>query len=187
MLTVMKTHRINILGASGSGASTTGRLLSAKLSVPYFDADDYFHAPSEPPFQRPHCPHERYSAITADLSRTESWVLSGGVVGWEPHPQLDFTLIVFLLVPTSIRIERLRSREYERFGDRVLQGGDMYEAHEAFIDWASRYDEGDINGKTLGRHEEYLAIQTCSVVELRGTQTPLQATKAILAKLRNTS
>ena len=63
----------------------------------------------------------------------------------------------------------------------------MYEAHEAFIDWASRYDEGDRDGKTLKLHEEYLAIQTCSVIELRGTQTPLQATKAILAELSNTS
>ena len=63
----------------------------------------------------------------------------------------------------------------------------MHEAHEAFIDWASRYDAGNIDGKTLGRHEEYLATQTCSVVELRGAQTPLQAMKSILAELRNRS
>ena len=182
----MRTHRISILGASGCGASTTGRLLSVELSVPYFDADDYFHAPSDPPFQKPHCPLERHAAITADLSSAKSWVLSGGVVGWERDPELEFTLIVFLWVPAPIRIERLRSRERERFGDRVLQGGDMYEAHEAFIDWASRYDKGDIDGKTLRRHEEYLAIQTCPVVELRGTQTLEQATRLILAELRNT-
>ena len=111
----MKTHRINVLGASGSGASTVGRALSAALSVPYFDSDDYFHEPGDPPYGSPRSPQVRHSLVMADLDRAKSWVLSGGVAGWVPYPQLDFTLIVFLGVPTPIRIERLRRRERERF------------------------------------------------------------------------
>ncbi len=123
--------------------------------------------------------------IVADLSPTESWVLSGGVAGWDPYPQLEFTLVVLLWVPTPIRIERLRRRERERFGDRVLKGGDMHESHEAFIEWASKYDVGDIEGKTLARHEAYLATQTCSVLELRDVFPKDQATDVILAALGN--
>ncbi len=163
-------HRINILGASGCGASSIGCALARVLSVPHFDCDDYFHAPTDPPFQVQRTPHERFDAIAADLSPTTSWVLSGGVAGWDPCPELEFTAIVFVTAPTSLRIERLRSREYERFGDRVRKGGDMHIAHSEFIEWASRYDEDDVEGKTLARHEAYLAKQTCPVFRMDGAQ-----------------
>lgn len=179
----MKKHRINVLGASGCGASTVGRALATALGVPFFDCDDYYHAASDPPFQNPRSPQERYALITADLDRTRSWVLSGGTAGWTPCPQLDFTLIVFLWAPTHVRIERLRRRERERFGKRVLEGGDMHETHEAFIEWASRYDQGDVEGKTLAQHEAYLAAQTCPVLEFRGAIPVGQITEQILTAL----
>ena len=183
----MHARRINLLGASGSGATTAGKALAAALSVPHFDSDDYYHEPTDPPFQRQRQPHERHDMIVADLSRTPSWVLSGGVVGWEPSPRLDFTLIVFLWVPAATRIERLRRREQERFGRRVLEGGDMHTNHEGFIDWASRYDQGDIEGKTLARHEAYLADQTCPVLQIRGSATTGQVVQTVLDSLRHES
>lgn len=163
----VQVGRIDILGASGSGATTVGRALATALGVPHFDSDDYYHAPSDPPFQRPRAADERHARITGDLSRAGSWVLSGGVAGWEPYPELGFTLIVFLWAPAAVRIERLRRRERERFGARVLPGGDMHAAHEEFIAWAARYDAGDVEGKTLARHEAYVAGQSCPVLEYR--------------------
>ena len=50
---------------------------------------------------------------------------------------------MFLYVDTNVRIKRLQQRERDRFGDRILIGGDMHAIHEEFIDWASRYDAGD--------------------------------------------
>ncbi len=143
--------------------------MATELSIPHFDCDDYYHAPTDPPFQVQHTAQQRFDAISADLSPMESWILSGGVAGWKPYPELDFTLIAFVTVHTPIRIERLRVREFERFGERIRKGGDMHDAHEEFIEWASRYDEGDIEGKTLARHEAYLANQTCQVVWIDGT------------------
>lgn len=176
----MATHRINILGASGSGASTVGRALAAALAVPHFDSDDYYHEPTDPPFQKQRAPQERCRIISADLGRQESWVLSGGVAGWDPYPQVDFTLIVFLWVPAPLRMERLRRRERERFGQRVLPGGDMHADHEAFVQWASRYDAGDVEGKTLARHEAYLADQRCPVHQIREARPPAEITAEIL-------
>lgn len=183
----MTGNRINILGASGCGASTVGRALAETLTVPHFDSDDFYHEPTDPPFQRQRSPQDRHALIMAKLADTSSWVLSGGVAGWVPYPRLDFTLMVFLWAPASIRIERLRRREQERFGERVLPGGDMHADHEAFIAWAWRYDEGDIEGKTLARHEAYLAAQSCPVLELRGEMTTAEAIGRILAKLDNES
>lgn len=177
------THRINVIGASGSGASTVGRSLAVALSVGYFDCDDYFHVPTDPPFQRQRTAAERHAAIMADLLTDESWVLGGGVAGWDPYPELQFTCIVFLYVPTSIRIPRLRERERLRFGDRIESGGDMNKTHEEFIAWASRYDVGDVEGKTLARHEAYLDTQTCPVVKLRGDDPLASLTADVLGAI----
>ena len=178
-------HRINILGASGCGASTIGRALAMELSIPHFDSDDYYHAPTDPPFQVQHSPQERHDAIIADLSPQGSWELSGGVAGWDPYPQLVFTMIVFVTTPTEIRIERLRAREYERFGDRIRRGGDMHAAHEEFIEWASRYDVGDVEGKTRQRHEAYLAEQTCPVVRIDGANPVKDSVQVICSAARS--
>lgn len=179
----MADQRINILGASGSGTSTTGQALAAALSLPYFDSDDYFHGPSDPPFQNPRSPQQRYDLITADLQPTTRWVLGGVVDAWKPYPQLEFTMIAFLWVPTSIRIERLRRREYQRFGQRILPGGDMHAAHEAFIAWAARYDIGGIEGRTLARHEAYLKAQACTVIEIREERSTTEIIAEIMASL----
>ena len=162
----MAETRINVIGASGSGTSTVGRSLASTLSIPHFESDDYYHAPSDPPFQNRRADTDRYELICRDLLSNQNWVLSGGVSEWSPV--VKFTCIVFLYVPTPVRMERLRRRESHRFGERILKGGDMYTIHEEFIDWASRYDAGDIDGKTLARHEAYLKDQDCKVLEFRG-------------------
>ena len=181
----MSDIRINIIGGSGSGTSTLGQSLAAELSVVHFECDDYFHAPSDPPFQSPRSPAERYELIRRDVRPDESWVLSGGIAGWSPQPQLAFTHVVFLYVATPVRIERLRRRERDRFGDRILDGGDMHANHEAFIDWASRYDAGDIEGKTLAVHEEYLTAQSCPVLKFHGEHTVSELTRSVITALRD--
>ena len=179
--------RINLIGASGSGTSTVGRSVASALSLPHFDSDDYYHAPSEPPFQNPRSAEERFELIRRDLSPDASWVLSGGIVGWSPLPHLEFTHVVFLYAPTAVRIKRLRLREQERFGNRILHGGDMYRTHEDFIAWASAYDAGGIEGKTLARHEAHLkALHGCQILEFRDVTTVGAVTEnVVLSVVRN--
>lgn len=157
--------RINILGASGSGATTAGRAVAA-LDVPYLDGDHYFHGLSDPPFSAPRSPADRYRMFMDDLGARPRWGLGGGVAGWDPFPELAFTRVVFLWVRP--RFARIRQRERARFGARILPGGGMETIHRDFVAWASRYDAGDVEGKTLARHEVFRARQRCPVVELRG-------------------
>lgn len=181
----MTNSRVNFLGASGVGTSTVGRLLADALRITHFEADDYYHGPSDPPFQNLRSPEERCELLTRDLGKCDGWVLSGGIVGWEPLPVIDLTFVVFLWVPTHIRIERLRRRERERFGTRIDLGGDMHETHEEFIDWASKYDTGNIEGKTLDLHEEHLQSLNCPVLRLRGDLPANENLSSILSFQRN--
>jgi len=65
-------------------------------------------------------------------------------------------LAIFIYTSADIRKERLKKREYERFGKRIREGGDMYGEHIKFIEWAMAYDAGDINMRSLKSHEEWL-------------------------------
>lgn len=49
----MKSRRIHLMGASGSGVTTIGRALAGRLALPHHDTDDYFWLPTVRPIGRP--------------------------------------------------------------------------------------------------------------------------------------
>src|SRR5262249_50471196 len=148
----MGDFRINIIGASGSGKTTLAKALAARLGIPHFDADDYYHFPTDPPFQKQRSPQERQSLVMRDLGPLPSWVLSGAVGAWEPEPILDYTHIFLLYLPPEVRLARLRQREQRLYGKRIEAGGDMEEDHKLFIQWTAGYDLGTSEGTNTLRH-----------------------------------
>ena len=85
------------------------------------------------------------------------------------HEYFDpfFKLVVHLQADAKIRESRVREREFERFGHRILEGGDMYGKHESFLRDLSGYDVG-IGGCTLQTHELWLKSLQCKVIKLDG-------------------
>ncbi|MDD5191449.1 MAG: shikimate kinase, partial [Dehalococcoidales bacterium] len=49
----MKEKRIHILGASGSGTTTLGRLLAKRLNIAHLDTDNYYWLKTEIPYTEP--------------------------------------------------------------------------------------------------------------------------------------
>jgi cytidylate kinase len=68
-----------------------------------------------------------------DVTTHATWMLSGSLCGWGDVAIPLFELVIFLAIPQAIRMERLRQREHQRFGERILPGGDMYEVSQAFL------------------------------------------------------
>ena len=106
-------NRIHILGASGSGTTTLGRVLAERLQCPHFDTDDYFWLPTDPPYTQKREITLRQEVLMDNLATHESWVLSGSLCGWGDVAIALFDLVIYLWVPCEIRLERLRHREYE--------------------------------------------------------------------------
>ncbi len=170
----MKTCRILITGASGAGVTSLGRALTDALAISHHDTDDYFWRPTNPPYREMRDVGDRLRLMREVFLDRSDWVLSGSLDGWgDPIiPHLD--AVVFLYVPTPIRLERLRVREARRLGaDAVSPGGSMYQQAEEFIEWASHYDDGSREGRNLGRHQAWLATLSCRVLRLDGDR-PLQ-------------
>ncbi len=134
-------NKIHILGASGAGTSTLGAALSKALPHTYLDTDDYFWI-NKFTEQRP--VPQRKEMLKSDLVKFEQWILSGAVCGWGNNFKNDFDLVVFLWIPEDIRLERLKVREYQRYGKDVLSGGSKYNQSKAFLEWASLYDHAGV-------------------------------------------
>jgi adenylate kinase family enzyme len=184
--------RVGITGAAGCAVTTLGAALAAQLGAVHIDTDDHYWMATDPPYQEKREVPERLARIAAEQARTGRWVLSGTLDRWAEPAIRDAELIVFLEVPTELRIERLRRRERARFGDMLLPGGAMHETHRAFIDWAAHYEDGTRPGRSRPRHEEWLAGLGTPVLRLDGTQ-PTDALVALVlgdsseARLANAS
>jgi adenylate kinase family enzyme len=164
-------QRIHILGASGSGTTTLGRALAAHLGYPHFDTDAYFWLPTDPPFTEQREQTERQRLLMDALTAHDAWVLSGSLCGWGDVAIPWFELVVFLWLPTDLRLERLRRREQERYGARIMPGGDMYASSQAFLAWAASYDEGGVDIRSRRRHEQWLGTLPCPIVCFEGEYT----------------
>ena len=160
--------KVNIVGASGSGVTTLGERLSHELSLPYFDSDYYYWEPSDPPFTLRREPAKRNAMLQQDIAQHKDWLLGGSFLSWGNEWLTAFDLVIFLWTPPAIRIERLKERELQRYGDVIYTDAERNILFNEFIDWASGYDSGIARGRTLQAHEDWLKKLSCPVVEIRG-------------------
>ena len=168
--------RVLITGASGSGTTTLGKTLAQICHAQFFDSDDYFWVPSDPPYQEQVSREERLTQILKELGACQKAVVSGSVMGWGEPLESSFSLVVFLQVPTHIRLERIKIRELARFG----------KINPAFLEWAAQYDEGPPEGRSLVKHNAWLNKLHCPVVRLVGKLSQSEQLELIAKAVPNT-
>ncbi|MGU3577283.1 adenylate kinase, partial [Brucellaceae bacterium C25G] len=151
--------------------------------IQHIDVDDYYWLPTDPPFTIKRPPEDRVKLIQESLGN-DGWVLTGSFDGWGDVLIHNVDLIVFVDTATSIRMDRLISREKKRHGDRILPGGDMFEIHIAFREWASKYDDPDFSGRNRSRHHEWLSHQNAPVLQLDGASPVSDLSVTVLNKLK---
>ena len=161
-------ERVHIFGAAGCGSSTLGWALARRLGCQHLDSDDLYWLPTTPPFQRRRTTPERLRLLLEATKSSCQWVLSGSVAGWGDALIPDFDLVVFLYLPTEIRLARLQSRQRARFGTALDPEGAMYGQHQAFLRWAAGYDPGLSGGRTLWADATWLGYLPCPVMCLIG-------------------
>ncbi|WP_128924629.1 hypothetical protein [Bradyrhizobium guangxiense] len=165
----MNSRRIHLTGASGSGVTTLGRALAGRLALPHHDSDDYFWLPTVPPYRTTRPVSERLRLMREMFLPRLDWVLSGSVNGWGEELVPLFDLVVFVTTPRDVRLERLRAREAAHFGaGAVAPGGWRHDETEDFVEWASHYEAGDREGRSLAKHEAWLSGLPCPVARVDG-------------------
>jgi len=167
----MKSRRIHLMGASGSGVTTVGRAIAGRLALPHHDSDDYFWLPTAPPYQTTRPAAERLRLMREMFLPRLDWVLSGTATGWGDELVSYFDLVVFVITSRELRLERLRAREAAHFGaDAVAPGGWRHDETDCFVEWASHYEAGDREGRSLAKDEAWLASLPCPMVRVDGSR-----------------
>lgn len=170
---------IHILGGAGSGTTTLGNALAKAWGWTHLDTDDYFWVTSDIPFTVIREKADRRVLLRADVEKSDRCVLSGSLCGWGDFLIDRFELVIRMSTPCAVRIQRLKEREKKLFGDRILPGGDMYDAHQTFLKWAGTYDTADVDSRSVALHEQWIAGLTCPVLRLDGTQPVSVLLKAV--------
>ena len=65
-------------------------------------------------------------------------------------------------VPKDIRIQRVKKRSFQKFGNRMLLGGDLYEQEERFFDLVKSRPENTV--------EEWVQCLKCPIIRIDGTK-----------------
>jgi len=157
---------ILVFGASGSGTTTLGRELARLLDFEHHDIDDYVWEKTDPPFitMRSNC--ERIALLQASIKG--DFVLSGCIREWGGIIDPMLSIAVFLQTPTEIRLEQLKKRELNRYGNRILPGGDLHSSHMDFLAYGATYDTGGMETRSLASQEAWSKTLSCPVVRVSG-------------------
>ena len=73
-----------------------------------------------------------------------------------------YDCVVYISAPVELRLSRIKNREVERFGARVLPGGDMYKKQNEFHEF--------VKTRTTEKIENWLKTISCKIIKLDGTK-----------------
>lgn len=169
---------IAIIGLNGAGKSTLAHVLAKKLHYFEIDVEDYYFPEQRSsrinalevrtsadvsfiPYLSPRAKSEVEFAIRKDINCNPQFVLSGVSLNWSESILSQIDIVFYLHVPLSERLRRIRSREAQRFGLRILPGGDMYEQHNEFLNKIENRSEQEIT-----RSLENLSCPVVNVEEI---------------------
>lgn len=170
---------IMICGLNGCGKSTLGKALADKLGFHFIDNENLFferNAPNDP-YSSPRSEEEAIERLMSEVKEHENFVFAAvtGDYGTEILPLYNY--IVEIKVPKDVRMERVRTRSFMKFGDRMLPGGDLYEAEESFFSF--------VEARPEDRVEKWTALFDCPTITVDGTKSIEDNVNCIMEFMRN--
>ena len=155
---------ILICGLNGVGKSTLGRALAARLSYAFIDNEDLYFPGTDAryAYAAPRGKAEVVRLLEAELGERRDFVFAAvkGDYGERLLSLLDCA--VLLEVPREVRLQRVYRRSYEKFGARILPGGDLEERESAWFAQVERRPEDTVR--------KWLETVGCPVIRADGTR-----------------
>ncbi len=178
-------HGMIILGSSGAGKTTLGKLTAKKLGISYLDIDDYiWRSDTEIPFTVMYSREEKIKNLMEAAEKAGEFVMAGSMNSFHEYFDPFFRLAVYLTADVKVRAQRVHERELAAFGSRILPGGDMYEEHRKFLEEVENYDSGAASNN-YSRHEQWLSQMECPVLRLNGADSPENNSEKIVEMYRS--
>ena len=155
---------IQICGLNGCGKSTLGKALAEKIGFHFIDNENlYFtRASTDEPYSNPKSRADVERLLIEEVGRYPDFVFAAvkGDYGKDMLPMYDY--IVMMEVPKNVRARRVRNRSFQKFGNRMLIGGDLYNQEEAFFQMVDSREDEFI--------ETWLQMVNCPIIRVDGTK-----------------
>jgi adenylate kinase family enzyme len=130
---------ILICGLNGAGKSTLGKALASRLGYAFIDNEDLYFPKkgSVYDYSNPRSKEEVVHALKSRIKDNPRFVFAAvkGDYGNKFIHALDHIILVD--VPKDVRSQRVRARSFQKFGDKVSPGGELYDKEQkwfAFVD-----------------------------------------------------
>lgn len=177
--------KILIFGASGSGTTTLGKEIERKMNFIHLDTDDYYWKKSNPPFQEKIPLTIRNKKLKADFKKYYNIVVSGSMVSWGEEWKTSYDLAIFIELDNQKRMERLKKRENERYGQLLLTDKKIQQNSFAFLEWANQYENPSFDGRSLKGHNDWIELLNCEVLRIRGDMELNHKMEKVIAKIKH--
>ncbi|MDE6737610.1 MAG: AAA family ATPase [Lachnospiraceae bacterium] len=156
---------IIICGLNGVGKSTLGKALAEKLHFYFIDIEDLYFPKTDPDYiytsQRTHEEVERL--LLYEMKTHENFILASVKGDYGEDISSFFQYAILLDVPKDIRLQRVKKRSFQKFGNRMLSGGDLYEQEEKFFHFVESRSEDIV--------KEWVRSLKCPVIRIDGTKS----------------
>lgn len=155
---------IQICGLNGCGKSTLGKALAERMGFHFIDNEHLYFSRThtDEPYINPRPRAEVIRILMEEVRRHPDFVFSAvkGDYGEEIIPLYSY--VVVIEVPKDIRLQRVRNRSFQKFGYRMLEGGDLHSQEEAFFKLVESRQDEDI--------ENWLQKVSCPIIRVNGTK-----------------
>lgn len=156
---------ILVCGLNGSGKSTLGKTLAETIGFHFIDNEDLYFPKKNPEylFDSPRSDEEVEKILMHEVRVHENFVFAAVKGNYGVDILSYYKYVVLIDAPKDIRLQRVRNRSYQKFGDRMLQGGDLYEREEEFFHHVSSRTENEV--------EEWVQLLNCPIIRVDGTKS----------------
>lgn len=158
---------IIICGLNGVGKSTLGKALAEKLHFHFIDNEDLFFPKTDPNYiyASPRTREEVEKMLFHEIKEHKNVVFAAvkGDYGEAIYP--FFQYVILMDAPKDIRMQRVINRSFQKFGNRMLPGGDLYEKEDGFFEFVKSRSESTV--------EEWVRRLSCPIIRIDGT-TPIE-------------
>ena len=154
---------ILICGLNGTGKSTIGKLLASRIGYEFIDNEDLFFPKTDPSYEftSPRSKEEATRLLEDMITKNNRFVFSAVKGDYGDKLITSLECIIMIDVPKQIRSQRVRDRSYEKYGDRILAGGDLFEKESS---WFSQTDSRPDDYVT-----SWLETMPCPIIRIDGT------------------
>ena len=154
---------ILLCGLNGVGKSSIGRILAKRMSYQFIDNEDLYFPKNDKSymFSNPRSKEEVIHILEEKISKEDKFIFVAvkGNYGEKFLAQIDYVILVE--VPKKIRMDRVKMRSAQKFGDRILADGDLAEKENA---WFSL-----VNSRPENYVTEWLEMVKCPIIRIDGT------------------